>query len=79
MLFYDIYKIVSEYDQEIPKSQTPDNPEANLVVKNRFLLFKSSTLEHTLVKRISCEIYTPYIGRGVRNILRGNLHQEMGI
>ena len=27
MLFYHI-KIVSEYDQEIPQSQTPDNPMA---------------------------------------------------
>ena len=27
--------------------------------KNRFLLLKSSTIEHTLAKRVSCEIYTP--------------------
>ena len=33
-----------------------------LGVKNGFLLLKSSTLEHTLAKRISSEIYTPKEG-----------------
>ena len=27
-----------------------------------FLLFKSSTLEHSLAKPISCEMYTPFEG-----------------
>ena len=34
--------------------------------KNWFLLLKVLTIEHTLTKRISCEIYT--IGRGATNI-----------
>ena len=28
VLLYDSYKIVSEYDQEMPQSQTADNPTA---------------------------------------------------
>ena len=38
----------------------------NLAANNRFLLLKSSTLDLTLVERISCKIYTQE--KGARNI-----------
>ena len=44
-----------------------------LAVKNRFLLLKSSTLDHSLAKQIGCEIYTGK-GKGIEYYL----HQEMG-